>query len=195
VFHMFIAGVVLPYYWVMWTPAWLALTAIGVHDLARVAARHLPRPARATWAAALGVPVAALGVFGVPAVAASVRLATQPLTGPQRLPAVMRNAQLRGGIVGGIPAWQFWDANLPGHVSYGMPNDLNKYDTVAVGGSCGDRVPAVVRALIDVNIGSDDLHLVYRDPKITVYGASHSLRSPTQAQVNAEPVGSPSDDC
>lgn len=56
-------------------------------------------------------------------------------------------------------------------------------------------MPAAVRALIDVNVVSGNLHLIYRDPQITVYGASHSLLAPTPAQVNDQRAGSASDGC
>src|SRR5206468_11563183 len=41
-FHMFIARVVLPYYWVMWMPAFLALVALGVAELVGRARSHRP---------------------------------------------------------------------------------------------------------------------------------------------------------
>lgn len=198
VFHTLVAGVVLPYYWVMWTPAWLALTAVGVHDLsgAFVRLRSRARHARVTPVAGALVPCVAAVAFGVPAAADSVHLATLAPDGPQRLAAVMADAHLHGGlIVGGIPPEQLWGTKVPGPVSYTLPTDLGRYDTVAVGGSCGHPVPAGVRALLALDLRRGIVHLLYRDSVIAVYGARAALQAPTPAQVAAQPPVAASADC
>jgi 4-amino-4-deoxy-L-arabinose transferase-like glycosyltransferase len=197
-FHSLVAGVVLPYYWVMWTPAWLALTAVGVHDLTGVSVRLLSRARRPRLPAVAGalVPAVAVAVFGVPAAADSVHLATQRLAGPQRIPLAMAGANLHGGLViGGVPPEQLWDSKLPGPVSYRLPEDLWGYDTVAVGHLCGHPVPAGIRALLGVNLRRGVVHLLYRDATIAVYGGYAALQAPTPAQVAAQPPADASAAC
>lgn len=193
VFHLFVAGVVLPYYWVMWTPAWLALSALGGQSLVVTLARRFGsyRPGGAVLAVACAV-------FAVPAVEDSVHLATQPVAGPQHLRAVMAEAGLHGRIIAsGIPAWQFWHARLPAPVSYSVPADLTGYDTIAVSANtCGHPEDPTTRALVQNNLRSGALREVYRDAKMTVYAARGAdLQAPTAAQVAAQPPGNPARGC
>lgn len=84
VFHVFLARVVLPSYWTLWTPPFFALAAMGwAHALARLRTRG--GGAGRTWSvlatsAVLAVPLAA-------ATGESVRVATVRPTGTAALRA------------------------------------------------------------------------------------------------------------
>ena len=199
IFHMFIAGVVLPYYWVLWMPAYVALTALGVQAITvavskRLDAKHLgPKRLGANRGGAAILATAFVAVFAVPSIGDSVHLATQPVTGAQRLPAVMAGAKLHGPILAsGIPGWAFWDARLPAPMTYTVPADLARYDTIAVGPSiCDHTIDATVLALVQTNLDSGALHEVYRDTKMTVYAARTELQPPTASQVRVQARSDP----
>ena len=194
VFHMFIAGVVLPYYWVLWMPAYVALTALGVQAITVAVSKSLGakrlgvKRIGVNRAGAAILATVVIGVFAVPSIGDSVHLATQPVTGAQHLSAVMAHEKLHGPIVAsGIPGWAFWGVRLPARLTYTVPADLAGYDTIAVGpNTCGHLVDATVRALIQTNLGSGTLHEVYHDAKMTVYAASSTLQPPTASQVKAQ---------
>ena len=191
IFHMFIAGVVLPYYWVLWTPAYVALTALGVPAITATVSRRLgairlgAKRLGAGRAGAAMLATTVVTVFAVPCIGDSVHLATQPVAGAQRLPAVMVGAKLHGPILAsGIPGWAFWGARLPAPMTYTVPADLARYDTIAVGpNTCGHLIDATVLALIQTNLDSGALHEVYHDAQMTVYAARSTLQPPTATQV------------
>lgn len=80
VFHMAIAGVILGYYWVMWMPAFLALVALGIAELAKRVASSAPTPRIAGVSVALSCAI----VFAVPSVRATYRVLT--ISTPRPMP-------------------------------------------------------------------------------------------------------------
>ncbi len=192
VFHMFIAGVVLSYYWVMWMPAYLALVALGSAEVGRIVTRRATAVAART--VAIAMLAAAVTVFGFTSVRASVRLATAKVTGPSRLAAVRARHHLSGRVlVSGLSAWEFWNVPVRG-LAFSMPASLAGYDTVVVAtGGCRHVVGRDVKALVAANAGT--LRRVYRDDTMTVYGAHSPLRVPTSTQVAAQPPPNPAAGC
>ncbi len=192
VFHMFIAGVVLAYYWVLWMPAYLALVALGLGEVVRLAAKY-GTAVRSLAAAAMVVAVA---VFVFASVRDSVRVATRSVAGPARLPTIMREDDLHGPvIVTGLASWQFWGVDV-GRVSFSMPASLDGYDTVILAaGGCRHDVDQATRALVAANTAEGRLRNVYRDRTMVVYAALSMLQSPTPSEIAAQPPTDPAAGC
>ena len=88
VFHMFLARVILPYYWVMWMPALLGLVALGVGELVGLA-RSADSRLRVAGPALAGVCVAVLMLVSLQA---TYRTLTQPPP-PRKAPPVVNAAR------------------------------------------------------------------------------------------------------
>lgn len=195
VFHCFIAGNALPFYWVMWMPALFALSALGIGELAqRMAGATLPRPLRAPIAAALA---ATLGTLSSAAIAESVRVVTAPGVGASAVAAVRDRIGFSGEILtaGTYPAE--FEPYLPAGMLHGaLPADLAGFDTVVVGQPrCRTLIDPGIRALVQVNLAAGTLREVHTDRLVHVYVATGTLRLPTREQVDAQPLGRLSDHC
>ena len=192
IFHMFFAGVVLPFYWVMWAPAYLALVSLGVAEITKLIRRrqYLLR------VAGVASTAAAVVIFGLGPARDGVRLAAMTVEGPQRLAAVMAQDELHGPIlVSGLAAWEFWDARLPAAMTHRMAADA-RYGTVVIGAPrCGRALDPAVRALVRINRASGALRSAYQDGEMVVYAARAALRAPTGAQIAAEPAADPASGC
>jgi 4-amino-4-deoxy-L-arabinose transferase-like glycosyltransferase len=193
VFHSFIAGVTLPFYWVMWLPALLALSAIGVRELVTLAIR-LP------WAPRIPViaVIAAIAVVGtVPTVSQAVTTAELRPVGAAVVPALRARLHLTGPI---ITAGTYPTEITPllGGITVldGEPSDLSGVDMVMVGQPrCRTPIDPTVRALVAANLAGGSLRLVHTDRLVRIYQAIHPLRPPTPAQIHAQPPSNLADLC
>lgn len=193
VFHSFIANVTLGYYWVMWTPMFLVLAALGAAEVIRRAAqgRRLAVPvALVTGAAVLAVPIAE-------GIDQSVLVADIKPTGVMVLPALMHEYHLTGPIIAaGLPVWSV-SYYLPGTTVYtSASSPVTGAETIVIGQpQCRELIDQSVRALVAVNLKIGHVKQVYTDSQITAYAVTGSLAMPTAAQINAEPLGKLTDHC
>lgn len=193
VFHLAIAGVVLPYYFVMWMPAYLALTALGAAELLALAGQ--PEALARTGGVLAGIACAGALLTG--AARDTVRITTMHLTGPPYLPTVMRRAHLRGPVVGvDVRAWEVYGVGVPHGVAYRLPTSLAHYDTVLVSRQhCGMPSNPVERTFLRVNLDAGTLREVYQDDRMTVFARLRPLIRPTADEVSVEPALVPAGVC
>ncbi len=192
IFHLFVATVVLPFYWALWTPAFLALSALGVQEtvacLRTSSHRLIP----------LAAAVLLLATPLISAVAESWRVAMLRPEGTMVLHEVMKTRGLKGPVVfGGLYNFEIavYDARLTMATSGLSPQTVGA-DTVVLGRPrCRELIDRSVRALVAVNVRAGLLHHEYRDSRIDVYGADRQLLRPTQIDINAQPAGALSDNC
>jgi 4-amino-4-deoxy-L-arabinose transferase-like glycosyltransferase len=200
VFHCFLAHVALGYYWVMWTPMFLALAGIGVGEVVKLitrAVRNVSVPlvlpvTVLVSAAALAIPVGES--IGQTATVAEL----QP-NGVQVLPGLMKQHHLAldSTIVStGVGSWAY---------SYYVPKA--KIDTTASGPvpgaalivistvQCRDPLDASVRALARINAADGHAVQIYADSSVTVYEVTGTLAVPTAADISAEPASNATDGC
>ena len=193
VFHLFIAHVALGYYWVMWTPMFLVLAAIGACEVVRYASK-VPRlkaaAALATGAAVLAVPVTQSALE-------SVTVADIQPNGAQVVPSLMHEHGLTGAIVStGVGSWA-WSYYLPGTKVYNTASGpVSGAETVVVAKvQCRDPLDPSVRALVTVNLAAGHIKEIYSDAAITVYAATAPMSTPTAAQISAEPISEATAGC
>jgi 4-amino-4-deoxy-L-arabinose transferase-like glycosyltransferase len=202
VFHCFIAGVTLPYYWTLWEPAALALAAVGITAvLARLAAALRTRePGLGGVRAVLLWLVPALVVAATPTVAAAgelARTATVRPFGADVLPGLLA-AQGVTGTVGetglAIPQLAFY---LPSsRLGRAVTPASTRWQAVVVAEpGCRVLIDQGIRALVAVNLASGRLRLVHRDRTLQVYRATGALMLPTPAQVAQQPPASVTAGC
>jgi 4-amino-4-deoxy-L-arabinose transferase-like glycosyltransferase len=193
VFHCFVAHVALGYYWVMWTPMFLALAAIGATEVIRLAskARRLRTAVvLATGAAVLVVPITQSAIQ-------SATVAEIQPNGPQVVPSLMHEYGLGGAIVStGVAGWA-WSYYLPGTKVYDTASGpVPGAETVVVAQpQCRDQLDPSLRALVAVNLATRHIKEIYSDSTITVYAATGPLSTPTTAQIRAEPVSEVTEGC
>lgn len=175
VFHCFVAQVVLPFYWVMWMPAYVVLAALGVVELARVG-----RGRTVAGVAAVSAAAACLVGVGVASAHESVRTATTPVTGVPRLPQVMAAHRLDGPVLSlGVPKAGYFRLEVPGGVVQELPGNPGRFHVLVVPpGWCRLGLPPGERELIATNV-SRRLPVVYRDGRIVVYSAPGGLSPAT----------------
>lgn len=194
VFHCFVAGVVLPFYWAMWMPALIALSALGIGAIAALGRRPSPVPQRLMLR--LVVAVAVLGVV-VPSIAESVRVAGLVPLGAKVVPDLRAGLGLDGSILtaGTYPAELA--PSMPGtSFLLAVPADLRRVDTVLVGQPrCRTLVDPGVRALVQKNVALGSMREAHSDRLLQVYVATGPLRAPTAAETAKEPTGKPTDNC
>jgi 4-amino-4-deoxy-L-arabinose transferase-like glycosyltransferase len=192
VFHLFVATVMLNYYWTLWTPAFLTLSALGVQaTVARFRTASHPIVPVVVAALLLATPFSS-------AVAESRRVAALKPEGTMVLSEVMRTHDLHGPVVfAGLGYFEIavYNPRLTLAKS-GLSPQTAGADTVVLGRPrCRVLVDSSVRALVAVNVRAGRLHRVYRDSRIDVYAADGLLLRPTQADIKAQPPGALSDHC
>lgn len=192
-FHLFIARVALPFYYVMWLPFYLTLAAIGIGELG-----HRARTAgHRVWRTAAGlVCCVALVLCATTAVRGFVRMATLPLTGPWALPKVMHAQHLKGPTMYGGFGMGEYDQHLPGGATTDYRRSLTPFRLIVISTPrCRNTIPPRILAGIEVNEKNGRLREVYTDAKMIVYSASAPLIDPTAEQTNAIPPHNPADGC
>jgi hypothetical protein len=200
VFHCFIAHVALGYYWVMWTPMFLALAGIGAGEIIKLiirAVRSISVP--------LVLPVAVFAsaaVLAIPvgeSIGETATVADLQPNGVQVLPSLMKEHHLAldGAIVStGVGSWAYSyyvpDAKISTTASSPVPGaSLIVISTV----QCRDPLDATVRALARINAADGHAVQIYADSSVTVYEVTGALAQPTAADVAAEPASNATDGC
>lgn len=194
VFHAFLADVVLPYYWVMWMPMVLALSALGMAQLGRVAWRT-ERNSRAALAA-LAAAVALVGAV-VPIVAQTWTVARVQLVGPAAVHGVRARLGLQGFVLAaGIPLQEITPFVPPSRILLRLPNSLARVDTVLIGQPrCRTPVDPGIRAFTELNLEIRSLRLARADRLLRMYVAVGELHAPTPAEIRAQPPTRLTDHC
>ncbi|MBR7832540.1 phospholipid carrier-dependent glycosyltransferase [Actinospica durhamensis] len=194
-FHCFIAHVALGYYYVMWTPFFLALAALGVGEVARRVVGLSRGGVRVLVAAVVGIAVLAVPVGE--SVAETVNVADLKPTGVMVVPELMRADGLSAAVVtAGLPAWE-WHYYMPTTtVYYSAKTPVPDAAIIVVGQPiCRVLIDQSVRALVAVNLESGAVKEIYSDSLIVAYAVTGKLTVPTPAQINAEPPGALTDHC
>lgn len=193
VFHLFLAKVALPYYYVMWLPFYMALAALGIGELARRALR----PGSVPWrVVAVVLCCVALVLCLVAAVRGFVRMVTLPLTGPWALSQIMQEKHLSGPVLFGGFGVSEYDPNVPGGGTTKYQESLTAFNLIVISTPrCRNTIPPRILAGIDVNEKDDRLREVFTDKKMIVYAATAPLMNPTPAQTDAIPPHHPADGC
>jgi 4-amino-4-deoxy-L-arabinose transferase-like glycosyltransferase len=196
VFHCFIANVALGFYWVLWTPMVLVLSALGAAEAIRRIA-GLVRSVRPAVPIAILAGVAVLSIPATESVWESYTVAELQPTGVMVVPTLMHKYDLHGAIVtAGI---------TPGDFDFYTPKDTVYYTaTQPVPGAaiivigqplCRQLVDQSVRALVKINLPTGHVKEIYSDSQIIAYSVEGSLTLPTKAEINAEPPGKLTDYC
>ena len=202
VFHCFLAHVALGYYWVMWTPMFLTLAALGAAEVVK-RVKHIAQ--QALHPASLALPAAivtAVAVLAIPvgeSISESVIVADIQPTGVQVLPKLIKEHHLspNGAIVStGVGSWAYSyyvpKAKIYTTATSPAPGaELIVISTV----QCRDPLDASVRALAKVNAADGHARQIYADSSITVYQVTGSLALPTSAEIAAEPASNATDGC
>jgi hypothetical protein len=201
VFHCFIANVALGYYWVMWTPMFLVLAALGAAEVIRRAAgaarTRTPRAARFAVPVALVAGAAVLAVPVGESIDQSVMVAKLQPTGIMVVPTLMSEYSLGGAVVSaGLPSWE-WSYYMPHTTVYTSASGSLKGAKMIVIGQpqCRTLIDQSVRALVAVNTQAGNVKRVYTDSQIIAYAIDGPLTLPSTAQINAESPGRPADNC
>jgi 4-amino-4-deoxy-L-arabinose transferase-like glycosyltransferase len=197
VFHCFIAHVALSYYWVMWTPFFLTLSALGVAEVVRRVPLLAAGNARIATPLAILTGVAVLAVPLTESFAESVTVADLKPTGVMVVPKLVRADRLTGDIVSaGIPAFEFDYYTPKTKVYYSAKTPVTGADLIVIGQPmCRELIDQSVRALVTVNLKAGSVKKIYTDSQIVVYEATGPLTMPSAAQIAAEPAGSLTDNC
>lgn len=195
VFHCWLARVVLSSYWALWSPAAVALSALGCRELARRAGRTRPtgwsgmRPGLLRGSAALAT-VCALTAITVASVGQLDRVARLQRDGAAALPEI----RTRLGLHGAVLATGFVRIEVSVHtgqtlVYLRMPKDLQRIDTVLIGQPrCRTASDRTIRAFAATNLHAGTLRLVRVDRLALVYVANGPLHAPTVDEIRAQPT-------
>ena len=200
VFHCFIAHVALAYYWVMWTPLFLALAGLGAGEVIKLITR-----AGRGISASLVFPVAVLAsavVLAIPvgeSIGQTATVADLQPNGVQVLPSLMKEHHLapNGAIVStGVGSWAYLyyvpDAKIYTAATSPVPGaSLIVISTV----QCRDPLDPGVRALARINAADGHAVQIYADSAVTVYEVTGTLALPTSAEISAEPASNATDGC
>jgi hypothetical protein len=186
IFHCFIAGVVLSFYWTMWMPPLLVLTALGVTEaLRRLRAVSLPAPVQ------VAAPVVALLIPVLAALSLTVHTAAVKPVGPEVLRPVLAHHGLHGPVLSsGIYQYEY-TYYTPGMGTYlTPPASLTSVRAVVIGTpSCRNEPDnRTTRSIVAVNLAARHLRRIYTDSAMTVYQVTHRLITPTPAQIAAQPA-------
>jgi 4-amino-4-deoxy-L-arabinose transferase-like glycosyltransferase len=184
IFHCFIAGVALSFYWTLWMPPLLVLSALGVTEsVRRLQATSLPR----------AVQVAPVAVLLVPAVAClslTARTADVKPLGPEVLRPVLAHHGLHGPVLSsGIYEYEYayYDLGMAAYLT--PPRSLASIQAVVIGAPQCRLEPdnRTTRAITAVNLAAGRLRRIHVDSAMTVYQVTRPLISPTPAQIAAQP--------
>ncbi len=214
VFHSFISGVSLPYYWVMWMPCVVGMAALGITFLAGVARRQLASPPAAPAASAapraraggragmtarpvlrtlVGVVAAAVAVVALcavllPAASETVRVAQLQPIGAAIVPSLRGSLGLHGTVITTGNPGEELEPLLHAHMVSTLPTDLAAVDTVIVGRDrCRVDWDRGVLAMVKVNVAAGALRLAHADRLMDVYVRTGPLQQPTPADIAQAP--------
>ena len=185
IFHCFIAGVTLSYYWTLWIPPLLALTALGVAECARgLQKTPLPRPVQ------VGAVLLAL-LIPLPACLSLTRTtATITPSGLDVLGPVLAQHRLTGPVLtSGISHHQFVYYLPHTPILTSPPASLAGIDSVVIGAPQCRLVTdnRTTRSIVAVNLADGRLREIHADSVMTVYAVTSGLAMPSPAQIAAQP--------
>jgi|GEM_PF-899202 len=138
-FHCWLAGVVLPFYWALWTPAAVALSALGCWELGQLAGRS-----RLAGGSGRRAPLVR-GIAGLAAAGALVAIAVPSIGQLDRVARLQRDGAValpgiraRFGLHGAVLATAFLPVEVApfsgsARVLVRLPEDVRGIDTVLVG--------------------------------------------------------------
>ncbi len=184
IFHCFIAGVTLSFYWTLWMPPLLMLTALGVTDsVRRLQATSLPRAVQAA-------PVAVLLIPAVACLSLTLRTADVKPLGPEVLRPVLAHHGLHGPVLSsGIYPYEYayYDLGMGAYLT--PPPSLASVYAVVIGTPQCRLEPdnRTTRAIAAVNLAARHLKKIYADSAMTVYQVTRPLITPSAAQIAAQP--------
>ncbi len=185
IFHCFIAGVALSFYWTLWMPPLLVLTALGVTEtVRRLQATSLPK------LVPVGVPLIALLIPVVACLSLTVRTADAKVVGPEVLRPVLAHHGLHGPVLSsGIYQYEYtyYDQGLGAYLT--PPPSLRSVHAVVIGAPQCRLEPdnRTTRAIAAVNLAARHLKKIYADSAMTVYEVTRPLITPSPAQIAAQP--------
>lgn len=194
-FHCWLAGVVLPFYWTLWTPAAVALSASGCWELC----------GRAGWVRSAGRPTSwSRPVRGIAALAAACALTALAVASIEQLDRVaglqrdgtvaLTRIRARLGLHGAVLATGVLPVEVhtftgSARVYLRVPEDVRGIDTVLIGQPrCKTSSDRMVRAFAAANLRSGSLRLVRVDRLAHIYVVSGPLRAPTVRDIRAQPA-------
>jgi hypothetical protein len=185
IFHCFIAGVMLSFYWTPWMPPLLALTALGVAEFARALQKvSLPRPVQ------VGAALLVL-LIPLPACLALTRTtATITPSGLKVLGSVLAQHRLTGPVLtSGISPRQFGYYLPHTPILMSPPTSLAAIDAVVVGApQCRLMTDnRTTRSIVAVNVAVGRLREIHADKLMTLYAVTSKLVMPSPAQIAAQP--------
>lgn len=194
-FHCWLAGVVLPFYWTLWTPAAVALSALGCWELARRAGRERspgrpsPRSRLARGAAGLAA-VCALVAIAVLSIGQLDRVARLQRDGAVALPEIRARLGLDGAVLAtGFLRIEVSTFTGSAPVYLRLPKGFQDIDTVLIGQPrCRTSFDPAIRAFVAANLRSGSLRLVRADRLARLYVASGPLRAPKMDEIRAQPA-------
>ena len=185
VFHSFVAGVALSFYWTLWMPPLLVLTALGVTETARrLQAVGMPRPVQ------VGAPVIALLIPVIACLSLTARTANVKPLGPEVLRPVLAHHGLHGPVLSsGIYQYDYVYYDRGMGVFLTPPPSLASVHAVVIGAPQCRLEPdnRTTRTIAAVNLAARHLHKIYADRAMTVYQVTGPLITPTPAQIAAQP--------
>ena len=185
IFHCFIAGVALSFYWTLWMPPLLVLTALGVTEtVRRLQATSLPK------LMPVGVPLIALLIPVVACLSLTVRTADAKAVGPEVLRPVLAHHGLHGPVLSsGIYQYEYtyYDQGTGAYLT--PPPSLTSVHAVVIGAAQCRLEPdnRTTRAIAAVNLEAKHLKKIYADSAMTVYEVTRPLITPSPAQIAAQP--------
>lgn len=184
IFHCFIAGVALSFYWTLWIPPLLVLSALGVTEsVCRLQATSLPRAVQVA-------PVAVLLIPAVTCLSLTARTADVKPLGPEVLRPVLAHHGLNGPVLSsGIYQYEYAYYDFGMGVYLTPPRSLASIHAVVIGAPQCRLEPdnRTTRSIVAVNLAAGRLRRIHVDSAMTVYQVTRPLISPTPAQIAAQP--------
>ncbi|HEV2888417.1 MAG TPA: phospholipid carrier-dependent glycosyltransferase [Jatrophihabitans sp.] len=194
-FHCWLAGVVLPFYWTLWTPAAVALSALGCWELARRAGQlrspgWSPLRCRLARGTAGLAAICALVAIAIPSIGQLDRVARLQRDGAVALPEIRARLGLHGAVLAtGFLRVEVSTFTGSTPVYLRLPKDFQGIDTVLIGQPrCLASFDPAIRAFVATNLSSGSLRLVRADRLARIYVASGPLRAPKPDEIRAQPA-------
>ncbi len=187
-FHSFVAGNALPFYWVMWWWPIVALAGIGSGELVGRAGRS-----------GIGATVCAVcvAILGFAAARQTITVLREPTVGG----AAVAQARHDHGLSGAILTTGVYQHEVEAYVDPRLVvtdprRQLATVDTIVVGRPACRSVPdPFVVATVDLNLRDRRIRTVHTDRLVTVYAVDRPLEVPSNALVQAMPRRALSDGC